>query len=53
VKDPYVVKMSGKELPKTVQIAGFSTYHFYQDIKIPSYLLAIAIGNLEERVVGD
>ena len=29
VKDPYVVKMSGKEIPKTQQQGGFSTYHFY------------------------
>jgi aminopeptidase N len=29
VKDPYVVKMSGMELPKTVQKGNFSTYHFY------------------------
>jgi leukotriene-A4 hydrolase len=53
VKDPYVVKMSGMELSKTIQVGNFSTYHFYQNIKIPSYLIAIAVGNLEEKRVGD
>jgi leukotriene-A4 hydrolase len=54
VKDPYVVKMSGKELPKTPNaFTNSTTYHFYQNTKIPSYLLAIAVGNLAEKKIGD
>ena len=53
VRNPYVVKLSGKELPKTDNNDNTTTYHFYQDIKIPSYLIAIAVGNLAEKIVGD
>lgn len=46
--------MSAKEYPKTVNVMGnTTTYHFYQDIKIPSYLLAIAVGNLAVKHVGN
>lgn len=31
---------------------GTFTYHFDQDIPIPSYLLAIAVGRLEEKKIG-
>lgn len=54
VRNPYVVKISGKELPATPNPFLNSTiYHFYQDIKIPSYLLAIAVGNLAVKHIGD
>lgn len=33
--------------------ASFTEYHFSLDLKIPSYLIAIVAGNLEERKVGD
>lgn len=53
VKNPYIVKMSAKQLLSTQSVSDNSTiFHFYQDIKIPSYLLAIAVGNLAEKSVG-
>ena len=33
--------------------ASFTEYHFSLDLKIPSYLIAIVAGNLDERKVGD
>jgi leukotriene-A4 hydrolase len=54
VRNPYVVKMSGKEHNTTLnKIYNTTTFHFYQDIKIPSYLLAIAVGNLAVQHIGD
>ena len=46
VINPYVIKMSAHEYTPTVNADGTTTYSFFQDIKIPSYLLALAVGNL-------
>jgi len=32
---------------------SFTEYHFSLNLRIPSYLIAIVAGNLEERRVGD
>lgn len=53
-KTPYVVKVSGREREPTVNAeTNTTTYHFFQDIKIPSYLFAIAVGNLAVQHIGD
>jgi len=52
VKNPYIVKMSANETDPTVNKDGTTTYHFVNNIKIPSYLLAIAVGNLATQSVG-
>lgn len=52
VKNPYIVKMSAVESPATVNTDSTTTYHFTQTIKMPSYLLAIAVGNLAVKTVG-
>jgi leukotriene-A4 hydrolase len=44
--------MSGIESTATVNKDSTTTYHFSQPIPIPSYLLAIAVGNLSEKSVG-
>ncbi|CDW72343.1 peptidase family m1 containing protein [Stylonychia lemnae] len=53
VKDPYVVKMSAEETDPTKNTDGTTTYHFNQAIKIPSYLLAMAVGNIQYQKIGD
>ena len=52
VKNPYVIKMSALEYDKVVNKDDTTTYRFHMDIKIPSYLLALAVGNLVEKTVG-
>lgn len=49
---PYVVKMSGVEIADSTTHAGLITYYFRQDIPIPSYLTAMAVGNLVYKSVG-
>lgn len=54
VNDPYVVKMSGYEYDPVVnKDAKTTTFRFYQPITIPSYLIAIAVGNLAVKHIGD
>lgn len=52
VKNPYVVKMSAHEYPNISNSDNTTTYRFHQDIKVPSYLLALAVGNLAVKEVG-
>lgn len=52
VVDPYIVKMSAHEYDAIKNADKTTTYRFHQDIKIPSYLLAIAVGNLAVKEVG-
>lgn len=52
VKDPYVVKMSANETGIKQNADGTSTYSFRSDIPIPTYLLAVAIGNLAFKSTG-
>lgn len=46
VVNPYIVKMSAVETDPTPNTDGTTTFHFANTIPIPSYLLAIAVGNL-------
>jgi leukotriene-A4 hydrolase len=51
VPEAYVVKMSATDLD--VVVSGTNKiYHFEQTIPIPSYLLAIAAGNLVYQSLG-
>jgi leukotriene-A4 hydrolase len=52
VKTPYVVKMSAQEYSSVNNNDGTMTFRFHQDIKVPSYLIALAVGNLAVQVVG-
>ena len=52
VKDPYVVKMSANETAPVKNADGTTTYNFRNDIKIASYLLALAVGNLSYQATG-
>jgi aminopeptidase N len=53
-RNPYVVKMSGRELNATYnKNFNTTTYHFFQDIPMPSYLIALAVGNLAVKHIGD
>ena len=52
VNAPYVVKMSAHEYDNVTNKDTTITYRFHQDIKVPSYLLALAVGNLAVTVVG-
>lgn len=53
VKNPYVVKMSGNETAPVVdKVKGTTTYQFDSVIPVPSYLLAMAIGNLAYTRIG-
>lgn len=49
--------MSANEtMPPTNTTEGgvsYSTYHYYNQIKMPSYLIAIAVGDLETRTLGE
>ncbi len=53
VVNPYVVKMSGNETTAVVNKDGTTTYHFDSVIPVPSYLLAMAVGNLSYAKIGD
>jgi leukotriene-A4 hydrolase len=50
---PYVVKMSAHEYGNVTNGDGTITYSFHQDIKVPSYLLAMAVGNLAVHTYDD
>lgn len=52
VKDPYVVKMSAVDTDQVKNADGTTTYSFENKIKIPSYLLALAVGNLKYQAIG-
>jgi leukotriene-A4 hydrolase len=49
----FVVKMSANETKMEWVDADHKVYHFRNDIKIASYLIAIAVGDLEYRSLGD
>lgn len=46
VQNQFIVKMSANETDPTDNQDGTKTYHFSCTIPIPSYLLAMAVGNL-------
>jgi leukotriene-A4 hydrolase len=48
-----VVKMSAKETDPVDNKDGTITYNFANAIPIPSYLLAMAVGNLSYHKIGD
>jgi leukotriene-A4 hydrolase len=52
VVDPYIIKMSAHDYVPTKNKDGTTTFSFHQDIKIPSYLLALAVGNLATAPAG-
>jgi leukotriene-A4 hydrolase len=53
VKGSFIVKMSAHEYDPIVNSAkNTTTFRFHQDIKVPSYLLAIAVGNLAVKPAG-
>ncbi|GAM24186.1 hypothetical protein SAMD00019534_073610 [Acytostelium subglobosum LB1] len=51
VQAPLVARMSAL-FTSQVQNGDLITYHFNQDIQIPTYLIAIAVGNLVSRDIG-
>jgi leukotriene-A4 hydrolase len=52
VKSPLPVVMSALHTGVDEDTEGFKTYHFSQKTTIPSYLIAIAVGNLVGREIG-
>ena len=52
VKQPYVVKMSANETTPVNNTDNTTTYNFQNNIKMPSYLVAIAVGNLAVAPAG-
>lgn len=52
VKQPYVVKMSANETAPVNNTDNTTTYNFQNNIKMPSYLVAIAVGNLRVAPAG-
>jgi len=52
VQNPYVVKMSGNETAPVANKDGTTTYQFESKIPVPSYLLAMAVGNLTYKATG-
>jgi leukotriene-A4 hydrolase len=54
VKSEFVVKMSANETKVLYSPdKTYKTYFFKNEIKMPSYLIAIAVGDLEYRSLGD
>ena len=54
VQSAFVVKMSANETNvETSPDGSQKTYSFYNQIKMPSYLIAIAVGDLEFRSLGE
>ena len=47
-----VVKMSANETYNEVYNSTHNVTHFLCQIKMPSYLIAIAVGDLEYRLIG-
>ena len=52
VQKNYTVKMSANETRNATEHGDFKTFHFYNQIPISSYLIAIAVGELEYRSLG-
>jgi len=52
VKNPYIAKMSAIDTHNTSNPDNTTTFAFNQIIKVPSYLLALAVGNLAVKEVG-
>lgn len=52
VANPYIAKMSAHEYDPIMNNDNTTTFRFHQDIKVPSYLLALAVGNLAVKQVG-
>lgn len=52
VTNDFVVKMSANETRVDQVDADHKVYYFKNDIKIASYLIAIAVGDLEYRSLG-
>jgi len=52
VQNPYVVKMSANESAPVDNKDGTTTYNFDCAIPVPSYLLAMAVGNLSYASTG-
>ena len=52
VLSEYVVKMSANDTTQVTD-SGYTTYSFECTIPIPSYLIAMAIGDIEYRSLGD
>ena len=46
------VPLERSEASSTAQAAGTSTFHFEQKVPMPTYLIALAVGNLEGRKIG-
>lgn len=46
------VPLERAEASSTAQAAGTSTFHFEQKVPVPTYLIALAVGNLESRKIG-
>ena len=53
VTKDFVVKMSANETLMEWVDDDHKVYHFKNEIKIASYLIAIAVGDLEYRSLGD
>ena len=53
VKDMFKANMSAPFTTQESNNPGWMTYHFQLQNKIPPYLLAIAVGNLTSKSVGD
>ena len=52
VQKPYVVKMSANESAPVDNGDGTMTFNFATTIPVPSYLLAMAVGNLSYASTG-
>lgn len=52
VETPYVVHMSANKTGNTTS-GNMTVYNFENTIKMPSYLIALAVGNLEETSMGE
>jgi leukotriene-A4 hydrolase len=53
VPNEFVVKMSANQTSEKYLNSTFKTFSFENKIKMPSYLIAIAIGDLEYRSLGN
>ena len=53
VESDFVVKMSANATGEFISESGTTTYFFKNEIPIPCYLIAIAIGDLEYRSLGE
>jgi leukotriene-A4 hydrolase len=53
VLSEYVVKMSANDTTQVTNDDGYTTYSFSCTIPIPCYLIAMAVGDIEYRSLGD